>query len=45
MQTKGAVYCLNAFSGKLLAGVDKNVQLYKWVISENTANELQFECA
>ncbi|GMF12407.1 unnamed protein product [Phytophthora lilii] len=43
-EVKGAVYCLNAFNGKVLAGVNSKAQLYKW--SENTDNEKELvsEC-
>ncbi|TYZ63198.1 hypothetical protein PybrP1_012947 [[Pythium] brassicae (nom. inval.)] len=43
-EVKGAVYCLNAFNGKVLAGVNSKVQLYKW--SENVDNEKELiaEC-
>lgn len=30
-EVKGAVYNLNAFNGKLLAGVNSKVQLFRWV--------------
>ena len=30
-ETKGAVYNLNSFNGKLLAGINSKVQLFKWV--------------
>jgi len=30
IETKGAVYNLNAFGGKLLAGINARVQLYRW---------------
>ena len=33
-ETKGAVYNLNAFNGKLLAGINSKVQLFKWVARE-----------
>jgi DNA damage-binding protein 1 len=41
--TKGAVYVLNAFNGKLLAGINSKVQLYRWAEKEG-APELQTEC-
>ncbi|KAI9993806.1 hypothetical protein PInf_016327 [Phytophthora infestans] len=43
-EVKGAVYCLNSFNGKVLAGVNSKAQLYKW--SENTDNEKELvsEC-
>ncbi|KAA8497681.1 DNA damage-binding protein 1 [Porphyridium purpureum] len=33
-EVKGAVYSLNAFSGKLLAGINAKVSLFKWVVTE-----------
>ena len=39
-ETKGAVYNLNAFNGKLLAGIN----LYKWTLREDGTRELQSEC-
>lgn len=43
-EVKGAVYCLNAFNDKVLAGVNSKVHLYKW--SENAENEKELisEC-
>ena len=41
--TKGAVYVLNAFNGKLLAGINNKVQLYRWA-DKDGASELQSEC-
>ncbi|OWZ04928.1 DNA damage-binding protein [Phytophthora megakarya] len=43
-EVKGAVYCLNSFNGKVLAGVNSKAQLYKW--SENAENEKELvsEC-
>eukprot|EP00256_Glycine_max_P062141 XP_014631544.1 DNA damage-binding protein 1b [Glycine max] len=43
-ETKGAVYCLNAFNGKLLAAVGQKIQLYKWVLRDDGTHELQSEC-
>ncbi|GBG61192.1 hypothetical protein CBR_g19725 [Chara braunii] len=43
-ETKGAVYNLNAFNGKLLAGINQKVQLYKWVQREDGTRELVSEC-
>lgn len=43
-ETKGAVYCLNAFNGKLLAAINQKIQLYKWVLREDGTHELQSEC-
>lgn len=43
-ETKGAVYNLNAFNGKLLAGINQKIQLYKWVLRDDGTRELQSEC-
>lgn len=44
-ETKGAVYSLNAFNGKLLAAINQKIQLYKWASREDGGNrELQTEC-
>lgn len=43
-ETKGAVYCLNAFNGKLLAAINQKIQLYKWVLRDDGTHELQSEC-
>ncbi|KAM0880962.1 hypothetical protein ACQ4PT_033240 [Festuca glaucescens] len=43
-ETKGAVYSLNAFNGKLLAAINQKVQLYKWMTREDGLRELQSEC-
>eukprot|EP00252_Welwitschia_mirabilis_P019638 TRINITY_DN4603_c0_g1_i1.p1 TRINITY_DN4603_c0_g1~~TRINITY_DN4603_c0_g1_i1.p1 ORF type:complete len:1092 (+),score=216.35 TRINITY_DN4603_c0_g1_i1:257-3532(+) len=43
-ETKGAVYNLNAFNGKLLAGINQKIQLYKWVIRDDGSRDLQPEC-
>ncbi|KAL3616849.1 DNA damage-binding protein 1a [Castilleja foliolosa] len=43
-ETKGAVYSLNAFNGKLLAGINQKIQLYKWTLREDGSRELQSEC-
>ncbi|KAH8956048.1 hypothetical protein BDL97_07G017700 [Sphagnum fallax] len=42
-ETKGGVYNLNAFNGKLLAGINQKIQLYKWTLREDGARELQYE--
>ncbi|KAL9676917.1 hypothetical protein QQ045_005139 [Rhodiola kirilowii] len=44
IETKGAVYTLNAFNGKLLAGINQKIQLYKWTLRDNGTHELQSEC-
>ncbi|XP_016557038.2 DNA damage-binding protein 1 isoform X3 [Capsicum annuum] len=44
-ETKGAVYSLNAFNGKLLAAINQKIQLYKWASREDGGSrELQTEC-
>lgn len=43
-ETKGAVYNLNAFNGKLLAGINHKIHLYKWTLREDSTRELQSEC-
>lgn len=43
-EVKGAVYCLNAFNGKVLAGVNSKAQLYKWSESADNEKELVSEC-
>eukprot|EP00850_Spirogloea_muscicola_P009452 SM000053S17409 [mRNA] locus=s53:248703:257116:+ [translate_table: standard] len=43
-ETKGAVYNLNAFNGKLLAGINQKIQLYKWSQRDDSSRELQSEC-
>ena len=41
--TQGAVYCLNPFNGKLLAGINSKVQLYRWAEKDGSP-ELQVRC-
>ncbi|KAF0690909.1 hypothetical protein As57867_017711, partial [Aphanomyces stellatus] len=43
-EVKGAVYCLNAFQGKLLAGINSKTQLYKWSETDEVEKELVAEC-
>ena len=43
-ETKGSVYDLNAFNGKLLVGINQNIQLYKWELRDDGSRELQSEC-
>ncbi|GLT67385.1 hypothetical protein SLA2020_396990 [Shorea laevis] len=43
-ETKGAVYSLNAFNGKLLAAINQKIQLFKWQAREDGTRELQSEC-
>ena len=42
-ETKGAVYCLCPFNGKLLAGINSKIQLYKWQQREDGVRELVTE--
>ncbi|KMZ57778.1 DNA damage-binding protein 1 [Zostera marina] len=43
-ETKGAVYSLNAFNGKLLAAINQKIQLYKWTLRDHdNSRELQSE--
>ncbi|KAL0305441.1 UNVERIFIED_CONTAM: DNA damage-binding protein 1 [Sesamum radiatum] len=44
-ETKGAVYSLNAFNGKLLAAINQKIQLYKWMLREDGSRELQSNVA
>ncbi|WMV27655.1 hypothetical protein MTR67_021040 [Solanum verrucosum] len=45
METDGAVYCLNAFTGKLLAAINQNIKLYKWASLKNCrGRELKRVC-
>jgi hypothetical protein len=39
-ETKGAVYSLNAFNGKLLAAINQKIQLYKWMTREDGSHVL-----
>jgi DNA damage-binding protein 1 len=43
-ETKSVVYTLNAFNGKLLAGIDEKIELYKLVICDDGSRELEYEC-
>lgn len=43
-EVKGSVYCLNAFNGKVLAGVNSKAQLYKWGENSDNEKELVSEC-
>ncbi|XP_038978806.1 DNA damage-binding protein 1a [Phoenix dactylifera] len=43
-ETKGAVYSLNAFNGKMLAAINQKIQLYKWMLRDDGSRELQSEC-
>jgi len=48
-ETKGAVYCLNAFNGKLLAGINSKVVLYRLIEAAgggaDGGKELDSECS
>ena len=44
-EVKGACYNLNAFNGKLLAGVNNKVQIYRWQQREEGSWELANECS
>ncbi|CAN0325980.1 unnamed protein product, partial [Laminaria digitata] len=43
-ETRGSVNVLNAFNGKLLAGINSKVQLFRWVEKDDGVQELQTEC-
>ncbi|XP_056168416.1 DNA damage-binding protein 1a-like [Syzygium oleosum] len=43
-ETEGAVCSLNAFNGKLLAAINNEIQLYKWMLRDDSSRELQSEC-
>uniref|UniRef100_A0A7S2S558 DNA damage-binding protein 1 n=1 Tax=Mucochytrium quahogii TaxID=96639 RepID=A0A7S2S558_9STRA len=43
-QTRGAVYCLNSFNGKLLAGINSKVKLFSFVDKGTDECELQPKC-
>ena len=43
-EVKGAVYYLNAFNGKMLAGVNSKAPLYKWSEYTDNEKELVSEC-
>lgn len=43
-ETKGVVYNLNDFNGKLVAGINEKIELYKWMIHDDVARELEYEC-
>jgi DNA damage-binding protein 1 len=44
-ETRGAVYNLNAFCGKLLAGINSLVKLFNWGLSKENKRELVHECS
>ena len=43
-EVKGCVYTLAAFNGKLLAGINAKVTLFKWVKRDSGSQELSQEC-
>eukprot|EP00741_Cyanophora_paradoxa_P005067 tig00000851_g4909.t1 len=43
-ETKGAVYSLQPFNGKLLAGINSKVQIFRWSEREDGQHELEPEC-
>jgi len=44
-ETRGAVYNLNPFHGKLLAGINSRVQLYNWEQQDDGSRQLFPECS
>ncbi|CAM9095121.1 unnamed protein product [Ectocarpus sp. 4 AP-2014] len=44
VETRGAVYVLNSFNGKLLACINSKVQLFRWIEKDDGIQELQTEC-
>lgn len=44
-EVRGAVYNLNAFKGKLLAGINSKLELFKWMQREDEVHELVSECS
>lgn len=44
-EVRGAVYNLNAFKGKLLAGINSKLELFKWTPREDEVHELVSECS
>jgi len=44
-EVKGAVYTLKAFNGKLLAGINSKVELFRLVEGDSGGKELASECA
>eukprot|EP01027_Heterolobosea_sp_BB2_P002893 GEZU01004339.1.p1 GENE.GEZU01004339.1~~GEZU01004339.1.p1 ORF type:complete len:703 (-),score=229.06 GEZU01004339.1:788-2896(-) len=43
--TKGAVYCMDSFNGKLLTGINSKVILWKWNETEDGTKEFVHECS
>ncbi len=44
-ETRGAVYNINPFHDKLLAGINSRVQLYKWEQQDDGSRQLVPECS
>jgi len=44
-ETKGTVYTLNSFNGKLLASITSKIVLFDWIEKDTGAKELILECA
>jgi DNA damage-binding protein 1 len=44
LEVRGAVYALVGFNGKLLAGINAKVQLFKWSSAQDGVRELTAEC-
>ena len=44
-ETRGAVYNVNPFHGKLLAGINSRVQLYKWEQQDDGSRQLVPDCS
>ncbi|XP_047333166.1 DNA damage-binding protein 1-like [Impatiens glandulifera] len=43
-ETKGSVYSLNSFNGKLLTAINQKIQLFKWTTRDDGTRELMPEC-
>ena len=39
------IVLLSAMQGKLIAGINSKVQLYKWIQTDDGSRELQLECS
>lgn len=44
-EVRGAVYNLNPFQGKLLAGINSKLELFKWSPRDDDVHELVSECS
>ena len=42
-ETKGVVFNLNLFNGKLLAGINGKIVFYRWMLHDDGSRELQYE--